>query len=98
MASELQPIKKLKDVYEIAQLVGEQFQSLMERFGNSHFVELVNTVVNSLEHLETCFQDNQKLQARTCKLLLDNDSLLKENEQLKARSKKNDVRVVLHQE
>ncbi len=91
MASEMQPILQLKDVYDIAQSVGEHFQQLTQRFGNASFVDLVNTVVNSLEHLETFIQSNQKLQARVCKLLLDNDSLLKENDNLKIESLKNAV-------
>lgn len=94
MASELLPALQLKDVYAIAQSVGEQFQSLIQQFGNTYLAELVNTVVGVLEHLETLVQDNQKLQARICKLLLNNDSLLKESEHLKAEAKKNDVRAL----
>lgn len=91
MASELVAALQLKDVYDIAQSVGEQFQLLVERFGNACMAELVNTVVGALEHLEMFVQDNQKLQARVCKLLLDNDSLLKESEQLKTESLTNAV-------
>ena len=91
MASDLQPTLQLKDVYDIAQSVGEAFQLLIKRFGDSSFVDLVNTVVNVLEHLETYVQDNQKLQAQLCKLLLDNDKLLKENETLRTESQKNTV-------
>lgn len=93
MASELPdlPALQLKDVYDIAQLVGEQFQTLIQQFGNSYLAEVVNTVVGALEHLETLVQDNQQLQARICKLMLDNDSLLKEGELLKAETKKNNV-------
>lgn len=91
MASELQPVLQLKDVYDIAQNVGEHFQLLIQRFGNASFSELVNIVVNVLEHLETFVQENQKLQARLCKLLLDNDKFLKDNEKLKAESQHNSV-------
>ena len=91
MASEIVAVLQLKDVYDIAQSVGEQFQLLVQRFGSGCLAELVNTVVRALEHLETFVQGNQKLQARVCKLLLDNDSLLKENEQLKTESQKQDV-------
>lgn len=91
MASELVMALQLKDVYDIAQSIGEQFQQLVQRVGNTCMAELVNTVVSVLEHLETFVQDNQKLQARVCKLLLDNDSLLKENEQLNIESQKNAV-------
>lgn len=83
------PVLQLKDVYDIAQSVGESFQLLIQRFGNASFAELVNTVVNALEHLETFVQENQKLQARLCKLLLGNDKLLKDNEKLKAESQEN---------
>lgn len=93
MASELQPVLQLQDVYEIAQSVGEHFQQLIERFGNASFADLVNTVVNALEHLETFVQDNQKLQARLCRLLLDNDKLLKENEKLKTEAQNNMVSI-----
>lgn len=89
MASELQSALQLKDVYDLAQNVGERFQLLIQRFGNSSFTELVNVVVNTLEHLETFVQDNQKLQARLCKLLLENDRLLKDNEKLKTESQQN---------
>lgn len=94
MASDLQRVLQLKDVYDFAQSVGEGFQLLIKRFGDSSFVDLVNTVVNVLEYLETYVQDNQELQAQMCKLLLDNDKLLKENENLKAESQKNAVSLV----
>ena len=92
MASELQPILQLKDVYDIAQNIGEQFQALIQRVGNASCAELVSTVVGALEHLEAFVQDNQKLQARVCRLILDSDSLLKENERLKTDSKRHSVR------
>lgn len=92
MASEMQPTLQLKEVYDIAQSVGEQFQALIQKFGDSYLAELLDTVVGILEHLENFVQGNQKLQARLCKLLLDNDSLLKENELLKAESQKATVR------
>ena len=79
----VQPALQMKDVYDKAQLVGEQFQTLIQQFGNTYFGELVDTVVEVLEHLENFVQDNQKLQARVCKLLLENDTLLKENQKLK---------------
>lgn len=88
----VQPALLLKDVYDRAQLVGEQFQTLIQQFGNSYFGELVNTVVDVLEHLENFVQDNQKLQARVCKLLLENDTLLKENQKLKDEATHNTVR------
>lgn len=91
MASELQSVLQLKDVYDIAQSVGERFQLLIQRYGEASFADLVNTVVNALEHLEIFVQDNQKLQAQLCKLLLDNDELLKENEKLKTEAQKNTV-------
>ena len=87
----VQPSLQLKDVYDTAQSVGEQFQKLIEQFGNSYFAELVTTVVEVLEHLETLVQDNQKLQARVCKLLLDNDNILKENQKLKDEAVNNIV-------
>ncbi len=89
--SEVQPTLQLKDVYDTAQSVGEQFQILIQQFGNSYFAELVNTVVDVLEHLENFVQDNQKQQARVCKLLLENDSLLKENQRLKDEAVNNAV-------
>ena len=93
MATEVPQVAvlQLKDVYGLAQSVGEQFQALIQQFGNTYLAELVNTVVGVLEHLEVLVEDNQKLQARICKLLLDNDTLLKENERLKAEAKKSDV-------
>ena len=86
-------VLQVKDVYDIAQSVGEQFQVLIQHFGISYLGELVNTVVDALEHLETYVQDNQKLQTRVVKVLLDNDNLIKENELLKAESQKNAVSI-----
>ena len=82
---------QLKDVYAIAQEVGEQFHGLIQQFGNSYLSDLVNTVVHTLELLETSVGNNQELQARTCKLLLDNDTLVKENQRLKVEAQKNSV-------
>lgn len=89
-ASAVNPLQ-LKNVYDIAQSVGEQFQVLIERFGNSHLATLIDTVVNVLEHLEVFVEENQKLQARKCQLLLENDNLLKELEELKRECQKNAV-------
>ncbi len=92
MASELQPLQlQLKDVYAIAQSIGEQFQTLIQQFGNSYLGEVVDSVVNALEYLETFVEDNQKLQARICKLLLNNDNLVKENEKLKVEAQRSAV-------
>ena len=82
---------QLKDVYRIAQQIGEQFQKLIKNLGSSYTEDLLDTVIKSLEHLENYVEEVNKLKRRVCKLLLDNDNSVKENERMKLDLDKNTV-------
>lgn len=82
---------QLKDVYSVAQLVGEQFQKLITRFGNTYTADLVDTVIGALEHLEGSVEEVNRLKTRLCKLLLENDNLVKEKEKIKVDLQNNAV-------
>ena len=85
MASELQQqpalpvtLLQLEDVYEIATRVSEEFQVLASQFGSSRLSKIIPTVLDALEHLENVVTANQQLEIRVRKLILGNDTLMKE--------------------
>ena len=69
---------QLEDVYEIATRVSEEFQVLASQFGSSRLSKIVPTVLDALEHLENLVTANQQLEIRVRKLILGNDTLMKE--------------------
>ncbi len=74
---------QLKDVYDIAQRVGEEFQNLIANFGNSHTATLVETVIAVLEHLENTVDLSNQLRMKHCQMLLDRDNLVRDQEEMK---------------
>lgn len=82
MATDYSPQLQMKDIYDLAQKVGEQFHHLLSQFGNTYLAEHISTVVKALEYLETTFEENQRLQVKNGKLMLDNDNLAREIREL----------------
>lgn len=88
MASELQQqpappvtLLQLEDVYDIATRVSEEFQVLASQFGGSRLSTIIPMVLDTLEHLENAITANQQLEIRVRKLMLGNDTLMKEKEE-----------------
>lgn len=82
----------LPDVYDIAKKVGEEFQRIIGEFGGNCVATLVPTVVDALEYLEMYVEEHQALQAQNYKLLLENDSLMRERELRMRLAAENEVR------
>ena len=74
---------QMKDVYNIAQRVGEEFQSLIEKFGCTHTAAIVELVVGILELLESSVDFSHNLQMKQCSMLLDRDNLIRDKEEMK---------------
>ena len=88
MASESTPPQlQMKNIYDLAQKVGEQFHQLLGQFGNTYLAEHISTVVKVLEYLETTFEENQRLLVKNGKLTLENDTLAREIRELSSTVK-----------
>lgn len=87
MASDNPQQLQMKDIYDLAQKVGEQFHRLLGQFGNTYLAEHISTVVLALEYLEGTFEENQRLQVKNGKLMLDNDNLAREIRELSNSAK-----------
>ena len=88
---------QLKDVYNIAQKVGEEFQTLIQKFGGSHTAMLVEMVIAILEHLENLVDVANHIQIKHCQLLLHRDNLLREKEEIKVSFQSISVSFEVHQ-
>ena len=98
MASEQQPqpqqqqqqvvaLLRLEDVYEIATRVSEEFQALASQFGGSRLSAIIPMVLDALEHLESAISANQQLEIKVRRLMLGNDTLVREKEDMNAELK-----------
>lgn len=78
---------RLEDVCEIATRVSEEFQRLASQFGGTRFSTIVTLVLDALEQLESVVTTNQQLEIKVRKLILGNDTLMREKEETSAALK-----------
>jgi len=72
---------QIKDVYNVAQRVGEEFQSFIQNFGSTHTAAIVELVISVLELLESSVDLSHNLQMKQCSMLLDRDNLMRDKEE-----------------
>ena len=71
---------QLRDVHELAQRIGAEFKQIIEEYGGTCVSRLLPVVTDSLEHLESHVEENKRLRAANCQLILENDRLARERQ------------------
>lgn len=73
----------LSDVYDMTADVGKHIQTIANEYGTQLLEPLAEIVIRALEHLEWYVEENERMRAVNCKLLLEADEVAAERDSKK---------------